>query len=330
MLRRAALRRDDHVAITVLGVDERRRPLLAGLPALGRQQEDGGVFLPDVPDLATGLAVAADVCFAVELRCVFCHSDSFRSVALVTPLNASRAIPLPRRTHATISAAAPTIRENRGTVASRSTCAQKRMSSSSPGGPYVRAFNPSSASGQRAAMTPAAIAASVGSPASASTIRPAQYASSSAKLPLKPEHTIATSPPSARAASASADKLSSEPTSTTSHLDAAVRIARVPFVVVKMSVAAFGPSANSRGDAPTSNPSTTTAFRSPPTTASSPSASRSARASSISAQHNTRSYPAASAWAIDDEARMTSTTTPTCAAASSSGVNATSTRTPIR
>ena len=43
-----------------------------------------------------------------------------------------------------------------------------------------------------------------------------------------------------------------------------------------------GASANSRGDAPTSKPSTTTALRSPPTTASSPSSARSACASSIS------------------------------------------------
>ena len=40
-----------------------------------------------------------------------------------------------------------------------------------------------------------AIAASEPSPPSASTSRPAQYASSSAKAPLKPEQMIATSPP---------------------------------------------------------------------------------------------------------------------------------------
>ena len=93
----------------------------------------------------------------------------------------------------------------------------------------------------------------------------------------------------ARAASATRRRLSSEPSSTTSHSEAAVRIAPVPFVVVRMSVRAFGGPANSRGDAPTSKPSTTIAFRSPPTTASSPSSARSARASSISAQQSTRS-----------------------------------------
>ena len=41
-------------------------------------------------------------------------------------------------------------------------------------------------------------------------------------------------------ARASADRLSSEPSSTTSQRDAAVRIARVPFVVVRISVRAFG------------------------------------------------------------------------------------------
>ena len=79
-----------------------------------------------------------------------------------------------------------------------------------------------------------------GSPPSASTIRPAQYASSSANEPLNPEQMTATSPFSRRAAFATADRLSSEPSRTTSHSDAAVRIARVPFVVVRMSVRAFG------------------------------------------------------------------------------------------
>ena len=95
---------------------------------------------------------------------------------------------------------------------------------------------------------------------------------------------------------------------------AAVRIVEVPFVVERISVGAAGPAANSRGEAPTSKPSTTTPFRSPPTTASSPSSARSAVASSISRQQSTRSYPAASACAIDEVARITSTTIPTRAA----------------
>ena len=37
--------------------------------------------------------------------------------------------------HATISAAVPTMREKRGTVLSKSICAQNSMSASSPGGP---------------------------------------------------------------------------------------------------------------------------------------------------------------------------------------------------
>ena len=49
----------------------------------------------------------------------------------------------------------------------------------------------------------------------------------------------------------------------------------------------------------------------------------SARASSTSAAHQTRSYPLASAWQIVDVARITSITTPVGAAAASSGVKAT-------
>jgi hypothetical protein len=78
-------------------------------------------------------------------------------------------------------------------------------------------------------------------------MRPAQYASSSAKAPLKPEQMIATSPPAWRAARATAERLSSEPTRTTSQRDAAVRIERVPFVVVRINVFALGGWANSRG-----------------------------------------------------------------------------------
>ena len=105
------------------------------------------------------------------------------------------------------------------------------------------------------------------------------------------------------------------------NLAAVVRIARVPFVVERISVSARG-SRNSRGEAPTSKPSITTASRSPPTTESG-SEARSARASSISAQQRTRRYPEASACAIVEVARTTSTTMPTGAAADSAGVKAT-------
>ena len=87
----------------------------------------------------------------------------------------------------------------------------------------------------------------------------------------------------------SADRFRSDPTSTVSQRAAAARIAAVPLVVERISVGAFGPSANSRGEAPTSKPSTTTPFRSPPTTAASPSSALSAFASSISRQQRTRS-----------------------------------------
>ena len=86
-------------------------------------------------------------------------------------------------------------------------------------------------------------------------MRPAQYASSSANIPLNPEQMTAMSPPWARPRSATARRLSSDPSRTTSQRSTAVRIARVPFVVVRINVRAFAPSANSRGEAPTSKPS---------------------------------------------------------------------------
>lgn len=48
---------------------------------------------------------------------------------------------------AAISAAGPRIPAKRGTTSSTLSRAQKAMSSSRPGGPYVRAFSPASASG---------------------------------------------------------------------------------------------------------------------------------------------------------------------------------------
>ena len=84
----------------------------------------------------------------------------------------------------TISAAGPTMRARRGTVSSTLSRAQNSTSASSPGGPYVRAFSPSSAVGNDCATSAAATAASLRSPPTSCTIRPAQYASSSAKPPL--------------------------------------------------------------------------------------------------------------------------------------------------
>src|SRR5262249_30871886 len=59
MLLRAAVRGDQHVAISVHHVDERRRPLLAGLPALRREEQDGRAPPPDMPHGAAGFPVAA-------------------------------------------------------------------------------------------------------------------------------------------------------------------------------------------------------------------------------------------------------------------------------
>src|SRR6185437_10656980 len=82
-----------------------------------------------------------------------------------------------------ISAAGPTIPTSRGTTSSTFSRAQKAMSSSRPGGPYVRALNASSAVGNACAISSDPIAASVREPFTSWTIRPAQYASSSANAP---------------------------------------------------------------------------------------------------------------------------------------------------
>ena len=68
------------------------------------------------------------------------------------PLPVARAagrLPLSRRARpqSVTSAAAPYMRESRGTTSSTLTCEHQAMSSSSPGGPYVRALIPSIASG---------------------------------------------------------------------------------------------------------------------------------------------------------------------------------------
>ena len=155
-------------------------------------------------------------------------------------------------------------------------------------------------------------------------MRPAQYASSMAKRPCRPAQTTSTSPPPA-AATATASRLRRLPTSTVSAPAAAAeRIARVPFVVVRISVSPRG-STYSRGEFPRSKPGMATAFRSPPSTAS-PKLSLSASASSTSAQQSTRRYPDASAWAIVEVARSTSTTIAVGARSASVGVKATCTR----
>src|SRR5262249_36024847 len=72
VLGRAALRRDDHVAVPILSVDERHRPLLARLPPRRRQEQDGRALPPDVPHRAPGLPVTAHVRFAEQTLC-FAH-----------------------------------------------------------------------------------------------------------------------------------------------------------------------------------------------------------------------------------------------------------------
>src|SRR5207244_10293175 len=65
VLRRPALRRDDDMPVAVAAEDERRRRLRAGAPPGGRQQQRRGA-VPDVADLAVGLAIAANVLLAEE------------------------------------------------------------------------------------------------------------------------------------------------------------------------------------------------------------------------------------------------------------------------
>ena len=112
-------------------------------------------------------------------------ADPPRAVAEHRDFEAGPAERLVAHRHATISAAEPTMRAKRGTVSSIFSRAQNSMSASSPGGPYVRAFRPSSAVGNDCATSAAAIAASLRSPPSSSTNRPAQYASSSANAALE-------------------------------------------------------------------------------------------------------------------------------------------------
>src|SRR5206468_6310007 len=78
MLGCAALGRDDHVAVAVLCVDQRRRARLARLAAGRREQQDRRSLTPDVADLTAGLAVPPDVLVPEQVLC-FAH----RSLLLV-------------------------------------------------------------------------------------------------------------------------------------------------------------------------------------------------------------------------------------------------------
>ena len=87
----------------------------------------------------------------------------------------------------------------------------------------------SHAVGNERARIADAFAASVTSPSSRSTIRPAQYASSSANLALEAgahHHAVVIAPPPQQPI-----RFSSEPRNTVSHAAAAASTARVPFVV---------------------------------------------------------------------------------------------------
>jgi adenylate cyclase len=67
---RAAVRGHEQVVVAAAPVDQRHRARLARFRARRRQQE-GRRAAPEVPELATGLAITRDVRVAVELACVF-------------------------------------------------------------------------------------------------------------------------------------------------------------------------------------------------------------------------------------------------------------------
>src|SRR5438309_9368491 len=67
MCGRTTLRRNDHVAVAVLLVDQWLRARLAALSALRRQEKDLRTSLPPVADFAAGLAVALHVLFAEQV-----------------------------------------------------------------------------------------------------------------------------------------------------------------------------------------------------------------------------------------------------------------------
>ena len=140
---------------------------------------------------------------------------------------------------------------------------------------FSDALSPSSAPANDRARRTAASAASERSPPRSSTIRPGAVRVVDREAALQAAQTTSTSPPP-RPAAATASRLSRLPTSTVSApAGSGERIARVPFVVVRISVSPRG-STYSRGEFPRSKPGTATAFRSPPSTAS-PSCRSSAR-----------------------------------------------------
>ena len=214
---------------------------------------------------------------------------------------------------------------SRGTTSSTLSRAQKAMSSSSPGGPYVRALSAVERVGKASASSAAATAASVRSPLER------LHDPAGAVGVVERE----------RALVAGADDRHVLPAlARRAHDGVEVEQAAEQDLVAALgrrddrrasrsssrgSASPRRGSRNSRGEAPTSKPSIRTASRSPPTTLSGSSA-RSARACSISGTQSTRRYPTASACAIVEVARITSTTIPVGAEAASSGVNATWTR----
>ena len=203
----------------------------------------------------------------------------------------SRARAVPQDLHATISAAFPTMRANRGTVCSRSTCAQYSTSASRPGGPYVRAFSPSSGDGhargdhaRRDRGVEPFAAERVDDPAGAVRIVERECALEAGA----DDRDVAAG--RARASPATAERLSSDPIRTTSQRAAAREDRRASRS--SSSGSASSPSAARRTRAarrrrrsPRSRPRCARRRRPPRRRAR----SRSARASSISAQQSTRS-----------------------------------------
>ena len=154
-----------------------------------------------------------------------------------------------------------------------STCAQNSMSASSPGGPYVRAFRPSSGSGTRARPVRPPIAASRALAAERGDDPPGAVGVVERERALEPRaddrHVAArrTRAPRRRRSGSAATRAAPSRTAPPRS-----RIARVPFVVERISVRALGARGElARRGARRRSRRRRPPFRSPPTTASSPS-----------------------------------------------------------
>ena len=133
---------DQLLAVAILdspvGEHERRRRLLArpqGLDVPAQARPGSEAVPPSQLVAGRGNADAFD------------GGDPVGALFVVLDVGAERLLELELRAHAVISAAGPTMRAKRGTTSSTLSRETHAMSSSRPGGPYVRALMPSIARG---------------------------------------------------------------------------------------------------------------------------------------------------------------------------------------